>query len=610
MITPNITASNSGLFSVTGTDANGCTGTANVTVTINPNPTITLVATNTTICSYENSTINASGANAYRWSTNANGNSILVNTAGLYQATGTDINGCTAVSNAVSITVNQRPIIGAVSTTNTTNCLIDDGTLLITGLTANRSYLLEYSYNGTPSSKTQTTNALGQLLISNLQAGIYINLIVTDQVTSCTSPMNLGPHQILTPPTPVLAIQTSSGPNICDYDLVTLTANGADAYLWNNGATTASIVVPSNQLNNVIGTTLGCTATLSLQPFSGPGLLRIATTEVKNVACSYLTNGSISVTASGGIGGYNYRWTPSNNNLASISSLSAGTYSLTISDRNGCSVSSNFTITTPSPLSLTTTITDLKCFGDESGQIKITQTNGGTPPYRYSLDGTLFSPTGLLYTNLNAGTYNLYMTDANACSFTSPNLVVDQPPAIIVTLSTSKDTIELGDSLAIRVQILNKPSNSTAVWSPTETLNCTSCTRNVYAKPQNTTTYTLRITDTDKGCNATDAVTIYVDKTRNLYIPNAFTPNADGVNDVFMVYAAKGIKTIKTFRIFDRWGERLYDAYNLQPNDELAGWNGIFKGKPMPPDVYVYYIEVEYLDNYTEPHKGSLNLLR
>jgi gliding motility-associated-like protein len=96
----------------------------------------------------------------------------------------------------------------------------------------------------------------------------------------------------------------------------------------------------------------------------------------------------------------------------------------------------------------------------------------------------------------------------------------------------------------------------------------------------------------------------------SIYIPTAFTPNGDGHNDSFTLYSNDAVKIIKRFEVFDRYGEIVFSAKNSLPNDESAGWNGTMHGRAFTPDVFVYLIEVEYLDGTTELLKGDVTLVK
>jgi gliding motility-associated-like protein len=113
------------------------------------------------------------------------------------------------------------------------------------------------------------------------------------------------------------------------------------------------------------------------------------------------------------------------------------------------------------------------------------------------------------------------------------------------------------------------------------------------------------------GCSATAQITVEVDKNRNVYIPNAFSPNGDGPNDEFRIYTGAGVATVNSVRIFDRWGDILYEATDLLPsNGGIPTWDGTFKGKQLDPAVFVYLVEVTFLDGLKLLYRGDITLLR
>jgi gliding motility-associated-like protein len=95
-----------------------------------------------------------------------------------------------------------------------------------------------------------------------------------------------------------------------------------------------------------------------------------------------------------------------------------------------------------------------------------------------------------------------------------------------------------------------------------------------------------------------------------VFIPNVFTPNGDGINDLFMVYSAGGVAVIEEMLIFDRWGELVFNRKDALPNLSGYGWDGSFKGKPMNAGVFVYYARIRFLDGTVREFKGDLTLAK
>ena len=112
------------------------------------------------------------------------------------------------------------------------------------------------------------------------------------------------------------------------------------------------------------------------------------------------------------------------------------------------------------------------------------------------------------------------------------------------------------------------------------------------------------------GCVAEDDIFIFVNRKRNVYIPSAFSPNEDGKNDRFHVFGDETVVNIRSFLIFNRWGEPVYEGYNLPPNDPAYGWDGNFREQPMNPAVFAYVAEIEFSDGDVELFYGDVTLAR
>ena len=129
------------------------------------------------------------------------------------------------------------------------------------------------------------------------------------------------------------------------------------------------------------------------------------------------------------------------------------------------------------------------------------------------------------------------------------------------------------------------------------------------ASPYQTTTYSC-IASNGGSCVARDEITIIVIcGNNNVFIPNTFSPNGDGMNDIFYP-SGSGLFKVKSFRVFSRWGQLVFERVNTTPNNPGAGWNGFYNGKPLASDVYVYIIEILCENNITMPFKGSITLLK
>ncbi len=327
-----------------------------------------------------------------------------------------------------------------------------------------------------------------------------------------------------------------------------------------------------------------------------------------NISCDDESDGSIDLSVAGGVGNYEYEWS-NGSTTASISDLTPGTYSVLVTDANGCEATDEAVLDSPQPITAQAEVTDPACFGDTEGIIDVTDVTGGVGPYRYGLNGQSLSSSNL-FANLEVGVYSLQVQDANGCVW-EEEFTVAQPEELIVDLGDD-EFIKLGESVDLDA-ITTYPVIGYQ-WKNSETLDCFGDTLdldcfNPTASPMFTTTYVVTVVD-ENGCSDSDEITVFVDRRRQVFIPNIFSPNGDGQNDRFYVQTGPDVKQINSFMIFNRWGESVYEQHGFPPNDPFHGWDGMHRGKLMNTGVYVYYIEVEFLDGEVVPYKGDITLMK
>jgi gliding motility-associated-like protein len=148
---------------------------------------------------------------------------------------------------------------------------------------------------------------------------------------------------------------------------------------------------------------------------------------------------------------------------------------------------------------------------------------------------------------------------------------------------------------------LNATGTGTLTWVFGEGILCKDCPY-TQIMPKNSSCYRIEAVN-QFGCKATDEVCVEVTKDYNVYIPNVFTPNYDGINDMFMVYGT-GIEEIEMI-IFDRWGEKLYTS-----TEQLKGWDGVYKGEMSKNDAYVYLINFKTIDGKKHTRTGHVTLMK
>ena len=206
----------------------------------------------------------------------------------------------------------------------------------------------------------------------------------------------------------------------------------------------------------------------------------------------------------------------------------------------------------------------------------------------------------------DAGIYSETYISLNGCdSIHSVTLDVADDLGVAFDNNLS---INLGESIVLN-PIIASTANLMYSWAPDSTLSCFDCA-NPIASPLYTTSYFVTVTD-DKGCNASSDVLLLVRKDRGVYIPNSFSPNSDGINDVFMIFSDPNtVATVRSFQVYSRWGESVFETYNFPTNDPTYGWDGKYRDEFMNPAVYAYFVEVEFVDGVVTLFKGDVQLVR
>lgn len=321
------------------------------------------------------------------------------------------------------------------------------------------------------------------------------------------------------------------------------------------------------------------------------------------VSCFGDADGTAEIIPMGGVSPYAFLWNTGETN-AEITELSSGNYSVTMIDDYGCEIVENVQLSEPEPLSLLAEFGNASCEGLESGFVRVIATGGGTIPYLYDF-GAGFIDT-LEIGDLGAGTYTLTVQDANGCEIDTSSTIV----APVIPVIDLGETIEiyLGDSIEL-IAISNIELDSTnATWSSDATLSCINCESPTVA-PVDAAEYYLSVISID-NCMTSDSVEVFVIPRRRVFVPNAFSPDFDGVNDVLNIFGGKEVEMITEFTVYSRWGELIYQNKNFTPNDLGVGWDGEFKGRPAETGTYVWLAQVTFIDGETAQYTGDVLLVR
>lgn len=321
------------------------------------------------------------------------------------------------------------------------------------------------------------------------------------------------------------------------------------------------------------------------------------------ISCYGATDGSAAVSnLSGGLPPYSYNWS-NGGQTEQVTALGEGWYAVIVNDAVGCVAIDSVLLTSPDSLSFSLSLADPDCFTSGVGAIAVTQVVGGSGPYRYALNGAGWQ-SAPLFEGLASGNYLVEVEDANGCIASSYAFInsFTQP-----TVSLGQDmVIQYGDSMLLQA-IANLPFSllDSIYWGG---LDCSDCP-NVTVAPIATSNYSVTVVD-GLGCTASDELTVVVKKDFHVYVPNAFSPNYDGINDVFMVFSGPQVVKIRAFQIFDRWGEPVFTYFNIPPNDPTYGWDGTYRGKRMDAAVFAYFAIIEFVDGSTQLLKGDVLLMR
>lgn len=495
-LTQNATGLCAGNYSVTVTDASGCTGVASVTVA---QPPLLNVSVNT------QTNVNCNGGNnglanavatggvlsySFLWSnaqTNTAASSLI---AGTYTIVVSDANNCTAL-NTVTIT-QPLPLSITLINKNDVNCNGNNtGTINVSAAGGIQPY--QYSW-----SNTQTGNTA-----SSLVAAGY-TVVVTD-ANNCTATSSF----IITEPAALSAnINISDAHcNLSDGAATVIPSGGTAGYTYSWTTvpvqqTATANNIPAGTYSVTITDANNCSMMMVAVINNLPGAV-LTTSVINNVTCNGLCDGAATVNANGGVGPYTYLWnTAVAQQTQNATGMCAGNYTVTVTDASGCTSAANVSIT--QPLMLLTSLnsqTDVTCNGGNDGAATVIAV-GGTGTYLYSWN-TVPSQNTASANNLSAGNYAVTVTDANNCTSVL-NIVITQPAPLQLIIN-GPATICAGANAQIAAVAAGGTANYIYSWPG----GFTGTT--FVASPNMNTVYTVSVTDS-KGCTATSNYSLTVNQ--------------------------------------------------------------------------------------------------
>ncbi|MDW8419901.1 MAG: Ig-like domain-containing protein, partial [Chitinophagales bacterium] len=541
LVRPNATLAMSGVYTVTATDARGCTSTASINVTVNQTPSAptNVTASPNPVCVGQSFTLTASGQSGatFNWTGpdgyTATGNPVTRTNAttamqGTYTVTQT-VNGCTSSGASVTVTVITPPTISFVSQSNPTTCGGTDGSITIGGLAANTNYAVSYSRNGTPQGPFNlTSNSIGQIVISGLNAGTYSSIFVS--IGGCNSNTLAGPFNLSDPATPPPPTNVTASPNpICVGGVLTLNASGTNlSWTGPAGFTASGAPVTRNITTTAHGGTYSVTQTVA-GCTSNPATINVTVNPTPTVTASsssntYCTGQTIqlSSTPAGGTTPISYSWTGPASFTASTQNPTrpnaqtnhSGVYSVTVTDANGCTASASTQSITvnQSPTVTASSSSAAYCAGTT---IQLNSTASGGTSFTYSWSG----PAGFTSTDQNptrpnaqpshSGVYSVTVTNNFGCSASAQTTSIVVNPAVTVTAG-SNSPVCVGGTLNLTATPSGGTSPFTYSWTGPASFSSSAqnpSRPNVVAAFAGT--YSVTVTDFN-GCSATASTNVVV----------------------------------------------------------------------------------------------------
>jgi gliding motility-associated-like protein len=585
-------------YSLTVTDANGCTGTDNVTVTVS-NASVT-ASPNVSVCTGGSTILLATGPNGNSYSWNPPGTLVGANTANptaspvtttTYTVTATNGFGCTAIDSVV-VTVTAAPPLSVSN--DTSFCAGGSATLFAANAT---------TYNWQPGNVSGPSITVNPTVTTTYTVtGTNGNCVSVDSVTVTISP----------PPA------AFAGPDfaICNGTQATLgVATSGATYSW---LPSTGIIGSNTSQNIVIDPTVTTNYTVTVTSASGCFSTDVITVSVNNTPTVVATSPDNSIcigssTTLNSFGASSYTWIPAvglgnpSSGTTSANPSNTTTYQVIGVDANGCSDTASITVNVNPLPNIYMTSTPTEC-GDTTGSIVFGGVVSGTAPFTYQIGAQTYN--SLPIPNLVAGNYNVTVTDANGCVGNS-TVNVGQVNTSFVSAFANPDF----GVYPLPVGFSSTGSNglNNWVWDFGDMGATGNGQSSNYTYP-NPGVYTVVLTawNDNINCVVYDTIEVTVVEQAIVSLPNVFTPNGDGTNDAFSA-TISGVKETK-IQVFNRWGGLVYegsqDGITAGPQ-VLQLWDGKAKtGNVADDGVYYYVFTATGYDTKEYPFTGFVQLMK
>jgi len=473
----------------------------------------------------------------------------------------------------------------------------------------------------------------GNTIITTASSEFVYGQSTTTQVVSCeliTDEFCTTQNNFLSNPITVYALSTEAAtlainadnPFVCNASVVNFRAVGdhwgeSPSFEWMvNGTVVNSSAAFYSAANLQTGDQVSCRLTTD-KPCLGVNMLvsntifieasnfNLELVEKADATCGE-NNGLIEFTIEGGLAPYRIQW---NNGLSENFSaeLTPGIYQIFALDAKGCTAELTVNIEgkmTPEIENLA--VENATCAGSfGEATIEMADTLVAYSYYWVNDQNFILSDSARL-TNARAGDYTVLVTDPIGCT-TEQTFTITETVEIEAEIIT-EPIIALGEEATLSLDVFaNSPV--TIAWKDSTTLSCNDCFETA-ALPTESTIFTAVITS-QEGCQIEVNQMVKVEKTKNIHIPNAFSPNGDGVNDFFTVFGGQSyVHNVKSLQVFNRWGAKVFSKTNMDINDETQGWNGELGTAEIDMGVYIYVAEIEFIDGETTVMTGDVSLIK
>lgn len=510
------------------------------------------------------------------------------------------------LSGSIDITVNQ-PVEAGTPLSSAEACENLNDLITLSSL------LTGADLGGTWTDQNGTTVANGQVQLNTLPEGTHLYTYTVTGTMPC--PVDEAIVSIIIHPNPTADAGMDQQLD-CTNTSVTIggsnTSTGMD-YNWVGPIMVASEIQPTvdAQGNYTLTVTspFGCTDTDEVfvsQSIEQP----VPEISFTNVSCIGFSDGMIIIEiVTGGQSPYTYSFNGGAfSDVKEFIDLPAGTYDIEIQDALGCSSVTAITISEPTDAVIPfVSVSDISCFGMGDGSVNIDSITGGQAPYTCSFNGGAFN-ADKTFTDLSPGAYSIDIMDAMGCS-SILEVNITEPEEVTVEIQGGQPMVNAGETLTL--QLITTPpigELDTILWSiSTGDIACDTCAENAFLLNAETE---FNVMIAENGCMDDDFLNVGINKNSDVFFPNAFSPNNDGVNERFSIYAGTDVTNIKSFLIFDRWGGAIFELYNFAPNNVDNGWDGTNRGQVMDAGVFVWFAEVEFLDETVKLFEGEVVLVR